>query len=136
MNFITHRAAFALYPKTTFLRRLSLAIGNTMDHQEHARAKYAARGWQYIGSLTSAQMTGWDTHFGPELFSGERRVGDRWTWSIPLKTTYACDNDNVCDTTTLNAWRLTYFSPPRGDMQLHICDNPSLKFRYTDTKLL
>jgi hypothetical protein len=135
MNIITHSAAYSLYPFSSFIKRISLAIGNTMDHQEQARAKYQSRGWEYIEELSTGHITGWFQNHGTELCSGERSVGDQWTWTIPLKPIAGINDGVTADHAMLNQWRLTYINPPTGLIELHVVDDAHTNRRLTASRL-
>ena len=85
MNFITHEAAYSLYPLATFEKRCALVFIDDLG-SERALAKYAARGFKML-------KTHVDFHRGPYtdpscspglMIDCRREVGDRFTWVHPF----------------------------------------------------
>lgn len=76
MNVITWNKAFALFPRTTFLRHHAYPLSKLTEYYTLLHAKYTRRGWA-MRTLPPHSST------PPEL-SSYRRVGDRMSWQMTL----------------------------------------------------
>jgi hypothetical protein len=95
MNFITHDAAYSLFPNATFLRRTYLTFSIVMSDSTSPnpiRDKYAARGFKL--STSQPQSTpqaitenGASLDRDTRIQFGHRLIGDKSMWTIPLETT-------------------------------------------------
>ncbi|KAJ3903197.1 hypothetical protein F5879DRAFT_167687 [Lentinula edodes] len=102
MNIITYSHAYALYPRATFLDRVSMtnALFSTQDHRHGlARAKYAGRGWTMIERPSIAMSL----RRRSEFWFGGRSVGDSACWIIPLSPIKNISVPNV-DFARINSW--------------------------------
>ena len=111
MNFISYSHAVSLYPRSTFINRLSLEVrpaGVTPTRMEQVREKYRRRGWKMIRVVTAAQCLRSDIN----LF--DRHVGDRWCWTAPLlpisPEEFAQGNMRLGrpEMSFMHSWRLDY----------------------------
>ncbi|KAJ7666750.1 hypothetical protein DFH06DRAFT_983996 [Mycena polygramma] len=118
MNVITHKNAYALYPRSTFVTKEALVVETVGAGQEVGRQKYIDRGW----AMTWTPSLSRRSELGVRLV---RWVGDPFTWTISLprllfETTDLCLVNSwqlECDgETTRTSWSL-----------LH---NPALKYKY------
>ncbi|KLO11401.1 hypothetical protein SCHPADRAFT_831197, partial [Schizopora paradoxa] len=80
MNFITHKAAYSLFPNTTFEERLTLFTSNRTIQREQAIHKYAERGWTVVRTLSGFEQENEPTSFR----YGKRWVTDNQSWVIPF----------------------------------------------------
>ncbi|KAJ3925892.1 MAG: hypothetical protein NXY57DRAFT_1030718 [Lentinula lateritia] len=102
MNIITYSHAYALYPRATFLDRVSMtnALFSTQDHRHGlARAKYAGRGWTMIERPSIAMSL----RQRSEFWFGGRSVGDAACWTIPLSPIKNISVRNI-DFACINSW--------------------------------
>ena len=87
MNFITHAAAYSLFPRTTFEGRLLVLC----DAQSYADEwvcqdftdKYLARGFTPVRNVTQLATT-MASRSSLDLRLGHRHVGDSHTWVMPF----------------------------------------------------
>ncbi|KAF6754383.1 hypothetical protein DFP72DRAFT_898916 [Ephemerocybe angulata] len=96
MNIITHDAAYALYPKATFDKRISL----------QAFDKYSERGWSFFTDLTAEGVRSIESSIATDI---TRYLDDKFTWRLPLDTGgLDLDEDSKSKTIAFqcNSWRL------------------------------
>lgn len=89
MNFYSHAAAYSLYPRGTFERRFAVSCHTRDDvsRRQLLEAKYAARGWNIVGTLPDLYMITMHTPKSvvkTDFLLAERIVGDASTWVIPF----------------------------------------------------
>ncbi|KAI5896037.1 uncharacterized protein SCHCODRAFT_01091735 [Schizophyllum commune H4-8] len=106
-NIITFRAAYSLYPKTTFVDKISHPVDSL---EPNVPAKYAAEGWTCASEVTRARLA----HLPRELRAKSRYVGDEHTWTIDFDTT----RDRPLDPTLFNSWHLLWWERERGQQVL------------------
>lgn len=125
MNIITHRTAFALFPRATFLDRRSLIVNKSGNlHREEARRKYIARGWSMVPIVSAFEAT----HDMSDFKAGFRHIGDRRTWTIDLTPPVMAQN--VSETLTINSWDREY-TECHGTVNVHdSVGDRMLKFTY------
>jgi hypothetical protein len=78
MNVITWNKAFALFPRTTFLRHNAYPLTVVTDYYAKLHAKYTRRGWA-MRTLPPETET-------PRELIDYRRIGDRMSWQMSLDT--------------------------------------------------
>lgn len=78
MNAITHKAAYALYPKATFEEKLGLVTTKKTARRDDAIQKYVDRGWKFIDAITAERRVIDSFRYG------KRWVSDNQTWILPL----------------------------------------------------
>ena len=88
MNFITHEAAYSLYPLATFEKRCALVFIDDRG-SERALAKYAARGFKMLKANVDFRKCRQGPYKDPLCSPGlmidcRRGVGDRFTWVLPF----------------------------------------------------
>ncbi len=76
MNFITYAHAISYSPKATFVDRLTCQTVSSVSFDQEQRQKYINRGWRSIRDGIALLR--------PE-FQRDRRVGDKYTWVLPLR---------------------------------------------------
>jgi hypothetical protein len=107
MNLITHKRAYSIYPRATFIEQRSLANayrdGSHCD--ENMLRKYTERGWKQLRHLDVKEYTNPTSSFK----KGIRALGDRHCWTIDLKPTIDAEEDYM----ESNTWNLEYL-PPRS----------------------
>ena len=86
MNFITHEAAYSLYPLATFEKRCGLVFIDNRG-SERALAKYAARGFKMLKIDVNFRKCRRGPYTDPLCSPGlvidcRREVGDRFTWVL------------------------------------------------------
>ncbi|KAJ6495908.1 hypothetical protein DFH09DRAFT_1002254 [Mycena vulgaris] len=123
MNVLSHDHAYALYPEATFVYRDALVIVTAGAGQEAGRQKYVDRGWKMLDVAESREFGG-----------GPRWVGDRHTWTIPLRP--SAHGPVLLDLCPLNSWRLVYVDTEPGEprkirTKCGNADDPSLRYQYT-----
>lgn len=155
MNVITHRNAFSLYPRSSFIERRSLAFSSPMarENRERALEKYDARGWDIFRELPIADLVwfrrdepqpGFNNHTGgydllpdsPREFSPILRgVGDQLTWTIALPEAAGgiALPQELADT---NTWRLErHVSDYLVHIEYSIDQSPTPGFQTTRAKV-
>ncbi|KAL1750360.1 hypothetical protein FB107DRAFT_279706 [Schizophyllum commune] len=98
MNFITHRAAYALYPSNTFGAKIGICFED--DTINGAASKYRARGWNVRCAFEDRALT----ELGPEIMCTERYVGDKYTWTVNLPD----EEEDALDSVLFNSWSLRW----------------------------
>jgi len=84
MNFITHDAAYSLYPKATFDKRYAFAFDWGSDEAtERAYEKYTDRGWTFGHEFSYEDVKTYTPLFGIEV---TRYLDDKHTWILPINT--------------------------------------------------
>ena len=78
VNIITWNNAYSLFPLSTFVRYKVHLLVELREHYSSCVRKYSARGWQIQQSMCTEEE-----HDNRPL-EEYRRVGDRYTWKIPL----------------------------------------------------
>lgn len=102
MNFITHAAAFSLYPMSTFSDRRSLVLARLSPEESSAAKKYSQRGWRIDRFLRVEEFFD-----GPyELGVQQRRIGDALCWSFELDS--GIRTDECTSTHSHCVWSLEY----------------------------
>ena len=92
MNCFSHAAAYSLYPRGTFERRIMLTC-DVRDHEDRGKMleeKYKSRGWTVIRELQGIYQVSMTTQRHEtkiDFFLGQRSVGDGTTWTIPFPDT-------------------------------------------------
>ncbi|KAI5886714.1 uncharacterized protein SCHCODRAFT_02672851 [Schizophyllum commune H4-8] len=76
MNIITHRAAYALYPQSTFKANMGICFDE--DPINGDSSKYRERGWDLRCAVEDRACRS----LHGEITNNERYVGDRYTWTI------------------------------------------------------
>jgi len=144
MNFICWDAAYSMFPSATFLRHTCLTFGESYSSNvsDTIHAKYWRRGFKIPAIALPVHSKGPPDPSHPERFIdrdtgiqfGERFVGDRNMWRIPLNTSGLLDKDEAAkaqlysDCLRANGFNLlTHNIPPSEDTQR----NPGRLF-YTD----
>lgn len=82
MNFLSHDAAYSLYPISTFCDRLSLAWGVLMPDERVAAEKYESRGWALNHFLRVDNLVRRPSELGVR----RRVAGDSLCWSFQMDT--------------------------------------------------
>ncbi|KAJ7591811.1 hypothetical protein C8J56DRAFT_931784 [Mycena floridula] len=119
LNFITHKAAYSLYPYDTFIKRRLVGLLES-EKADIALEKYNQRGWSY--------------HF-PMTYWQPRWIGDHRCWMIslpeldPILGVSDGDSLAVPDTVGINSWALVCH--PSTSIQHMIMEDPLLKLAYT-----
>ncbi|KAL1685157.1 hypothetical protein GGG16DRAFT_106526 [Schizophyllum commune] len=98
MNFITHRAAYALYPSNTFGSMTGICFED--DSAYGAASKYRTRGWNIRCAFKDRALS----DLGPEIMCSDRYVGDKYTWTINLPG----EDEGELDTILFNSWSLRW----------------------------
>ncbi|KAJ3757485.1 hypothetical protein EV360DRAFT_45914, partial [Lentinula raphanica] len=83
MNFITHNAAYSLYPLTTFKKSATVLVnarGRLLQKYKRAVEKYRHRGFMVKTSIPLK-----DTIEGEYGFAVPRWIGDKRTWVYPVE---------------------------------------------------
>ncbi|TFK30730.1 hypothetical protein FA15DRAFT_629996 [Coprinopsis marcescibilis] len=111
MNFMTHAAAYSLYPIATFDKRISIPFGS--EHFEStgkAYKKYTERGYTVPNNLTYSAAKIMNPFLHYEI---PRSLNDRYTWRIPLNVEELdLGKESIYDTTEsgnpfqCNSWTL------------------------------
>ncbi|RXW17415.1 hypothetical protein EST38_g8442 [Candolleomyces aberdarensis] len=84
MNFIAHDAAYSLYPKATFDKRIAISFGwDSHEATKKALDKYSERGWSFVDDLSYQNVKAVSPAIVPDV---ERYLDDRDTWILPLDT--------------------------------------------------
>ncbi|KDR77631.1 hypothetical protein GALMADRAFT_119757 [Galerina marginata CBS 339.88] len=122
MNVITHDMAYSLYPHATFEERRSLIISTEGSKQDHARAKYAKRGWSLIERPSLDETKRPVSDFA----TGLRYVGDSRCWKIPILP----EMDIPSSFIESNSWQLTYNESLEGVMSFSILLTDNLRYSY------
>lgn len=80
VNILTWSKAYAIFPLPTFIHHRGYLLSPDDDDHKPLLAKYEKRGWewQYVLKDNEAKFN------HPIRFA--RRIGDRYTWTIPLDT--------------------------------------------------
>jgi hypothetical protein len=82
MNFITHDAAYSLYPKATFDKRIAVSFGwNTHEATKKALDKYTERGWAFVEDYSYQGVKAISPAIIPDV---ARYLDDKHTWILPL----------------------------------------------------
>jgi len=102
MNIITHKKAYSIYPRATFIERRSLAnIYRDGSHSdEEALTKYRERGWKQLRHLYVNDYANPTSSFR----KGIRALGDRQCWSINLQPSINTEEDYM----ESNTWNFGY----------------------------
>jgi hypothetical protein len=98
-HFISHQAAYSLFPRTTFIERRAMRIsqwayGPPLAHEHYAR--YSARGY----SMSAIPQASADSELAVRIL---RWVGDSFTWTLPLK----CLSEEEREDLSINSWLLS-----------------------------
>ena len=99
MNFIAYNAAYSLYPRATFDRRVGIPFAweassaglsspvtpdrNKPIRREAAYSKYTDRGWTFVRDMSRKSMDSISAVIAPGVV---RFLDDRFTWVVPLGT--------------------------------------------------
>jgi hypothetical protein len=105
MNFISWDAAYSMFPNATFLRHTCLTFGesNSPNVSDRIHAKYWRRGFKISAIGLPVHPKSPPSLSNPDKFIdrdagiqfGERFVGDRNMWRIPLNTSGLLDRDEA-----------------------------------------
>lgn len=105
MNFITHAAAYSLFPHMTFTECNSLAIETSYpvtETQDLAFQKYVNRGYTIISTINPDSST---DPLSAMTFLLPRYVGDKHCWKIPIKF---YGKVSARDFIEINSWDIFY----------------------------
>lgn len=140
MNLISYEKAYCLFPRATLeaRRNLLIARGSGSDQLPAVR-KYQERGWS-----PSLPNPFWErVEHSPVFPFGNRFLGDRYTWTIPLDLTgvtppqilgpqsQVLTQDPVVGT----SWEFSYKQGEGGVPKYVIISNPSLFYGYINRKV-
>lgn len=134
MNFISWDAAYSMFPNATFLRHTCLTFGETNSPfvSDRIHAKYWRRGFKISAIALPVHSKSPPDPSRPDTFIdkdtgiqfGERFVGDRNMWKIPLNTSGLLDGGEAAkarlysDCLHSNGFSLlTHNIPPSMDTQ-------------------
>lgn len=95
MNIITYAHAISLYPQSTFLEGMSYQNKALRLADDAAFEKYRGRGFSYLSrdeAMTRAE------------FRFQRRVGDKFSWIIPLRGDHPLPRLPKDDLVFVNTW--------------------------------
>ena len=67
-----------MYPLPTFIHRKTYILRKLNEYRGSLLLKYSQRGWKTQGTLWTEEET------SSHPFQAQRRVGDKFTWTIPL----------------------------------------------------
>jgi hypothetical protein len=127
MNIITHDKAYSLYPRATFEDYRSLMFSNSNDREENALKKYASRGWTTI-MLSSAVTQATAARY--RFTTGERYLGDRGCWTLPILPALACPPGRG----ESNSWNVRFPRyARRPDVDFGAISTKNMKFNYLMT---
>ncbi len=97
MNVITYAHVISLYPHATFIDHVAFRSASWSEADVLHRAKYQWLGWKM---LTHADTT-------KHLEFCDRRIGDRFTWVIPLRFDSCPPKNPRVNMVFANTWRLS-----------------------------
>jgi hypothetical protein len=89
MNFITHDAAYALFPNATFLRRTCLVLWDGMKESSDPNCiynKYSSRGFNVPTSQHTLTHSGICFDETTSIQFGDRFIRGKSSWIIPFDT--------------------------------------------------
>ncbi|CAA7266123.1 unnamed protein product [Cyclocybe aegerita] len=122
MNVITHEKAYSLYPRGTFNERRTLLYLPEEPRQASAHAKYAARGWELVPTITDEEFD--DPSFA--FAHGNRYLGDAKCWTIPILPKLDLPESRI----EAHTWALLYDTDLEPQMSFMIFRSPKLQHNY------
>ncbi|KAF8630563.1 hypothetical protein AX17_005375 [Amanita inopinata Kibby_2008] len=127
MNVITHEAAYALYPYTTFHQRRSLVCETDGTKQDKARQKYKDRGWSLVSFVKPRERKDQRSDF----CAGMRWMGDHRCWKVTLTPVQdPLMKSPMPDYISSNSWGLKYGHNLNAIMEFAHLRTPGLRFCY------
>lgn len=97
MNFITYAHAISLFPRATFVDQVTCQTVSSSPFDHEQWQKYVVRGWRGIQDGIALLW--------PE-FQWDCRVGDRYTWVLPLQFEEPPPKNPCTDFLFINGWRI------------------------------
>ena len=131
MNAISFDKAYSFYPHESFEKRRSLICGIRDEKTQDARKKYVEQGW----TMVLPEITP-----SPTFRDGNRRIGDKKTWTITLPVIdFDVSTDPptpTVDHLTTHTWYLHcgprhLFDYGPGRVTFRVLRSPLLKYNYT-----
>ncbi|CAJ2501734.1 Uu.00g045870.m01.CDS01 [Anthostomella pinea] len=129
VNFITWNKAYSLFPIATFVDHETIPLKRLNNQEKRYHEKYRPRGWTMKASPPQVLETGFVTTV--RASSGQRRVGDRHTWAIPLDTagvTPAPTPDYVIESSCFEVYTTTTSRRSSSKINADIFASPGLQY--------
>lgn len=134
VNVISWNKAYALFPQPSFLYHKTYLLKSINEYFGKLLMKYEKRGWK-------SQDTVWpEDKASHRSILESRRVGDRWTWIVPLNDTGVDRSetpDSVLEYSTFRLSKREWGPPPNmGCYGIEALQFRSLvlKYRYLNSK--
>ncbi|KAL8784342.1 MAG: hypothetical protein Q9195_009087 [Heterodermia aff. obscurata] len=111
VNIISWNKAYSVFPQPSFLYHKTFLLRRMTDYFGNLLSKYGKRGWMVQGTLWPEEEASNKSMVGP------RRIGDKWTWIIPLDQSGISSPDkpdSVLDFSTFELFKSEFVSPNPG----------------------
>ena len=111
VNIISWNKAYSVFPQPSFLYHKTYLLTPITDYFGKLLSKYGERGWAAQGILWPEDEASHKSMLEP------RRLGDKWTWIIPLDQAGIDDHDmpdSVLEFSTFRLFKEEYDEPSPG----------------------
>ncbi|KAL1738141.1 hypothetical protein HDZ31DRAFT_26206, partial [Schizophyllum fasciatum] len=105
MNIVTHRAAYSLYPRATFVHKVGILLRSTKNQDSAVTQLH--HDWTLRTSLTNLDLS--NRAIGSEFATYWRYIGDSQTWTINF-TSLDAPHERLSepDSVLFNSWSLEW----------------------------
>ena len=133
VNIISWNKAYAVFPQPSFLYHKTYLLIGVTDYFGKLLSKYGKRGWTVQGHLWPEDEESHKSMLEP------RRLGDKWTWIIPLDQTGVSrpsTPDSVLEYSTFDLCKQEYNQPHPGYYSVEVMGFRSLVLGYNYVSLV